>query len=310
MKKWWPLVRAFVLAMLTPVIVLAQGAATTVQSTAETADQNVEDAERRETIAQKFTMAFRMLYQSAGVQRIQTSDSPDAKRVLAEAHELLAKARSAIEANDLALADDLLNESLRQVGRALRLVPDRAQIEQRQRLDFARQLDQIQAFQASELLSMQRISPQPTGATRPPEIEQIRNLVQKAQGLADKDRFEEANRILASASDLIIESVVKLLASRTLVNDLKFDSPSAEYEYEMARHHSYQDLIPIAVGKFKLSPETVKQIGNLVTNGKNLRAVSSRQATDGDFKTAVKTLQDATDLMQRALELAGVVLPQ
>lgn len=295
----------------TPAEVVAQSVSPPqARSQAAGAEPAAADAERRETIEQKFTMAFRMLYQSAGVQRIQASDSADAKKILSEAHELFERAQSALKANDLTLADDLLNESLRQVGRALRLVPDRGQAEQQQRLKFARRLDEVQAFQASQLLSMQRISPQPTGATRPPEIEQIRILVHKAQGFAEKDRFEEANQVLASASELIIGSIAKLLASRTLINDLKFDSPSAAYEYEMARHHSYEDLVPIAVGNFKPPRETVMRIENLVTRGKNLRAESRKHAATGDYGAAVKALRDATDLMQRALELAGVILPQ
>lgn len=310
MKKLRSPAWALLLATLAPAVVLAQGAAPAVRNAAGGVAQAERDAERRETIEQKFTMAFRMLYQSAGVQRIEASDSEDAKKILAEAHDLFDRARSALAANDLTLADDLLNESLRQVGRALRRVPDRGQVEEQRRLNFARRLDEIQAFQASQLLSMQRISPQPTGATRPPEIEQIRMLVHKAQEFAEKDRFEEADRVLASASELIIGSIVKLLAPRTLIDDLKFDSPNAEYEYEMARHHSYEDLVPIAVAKFKPPPETAKQIENLMTKGRNLRAASRKQATSGDFRTAVKTLQEATDMMQRAVELAGVVLPQ
>lgn len=310
MKKLWLLVRALVLAMLSPVIVFGQETTTTAQSTAETAGQSVEDVERRGTIEQKFTMAFEMLYQSASIQRVWASDRMEAKRILAEAQDIFVRAREALGENNLTLADDLLNESLRQMGKALRLVSDHARREEQRRLKFARQLGEIQAFQASQLLSMRRISAEPTGATRPPEIDRIRDIMQKAQGLAEKDRYEEANQILAEARELIIGSITKLLAFRTLINDLRFDSPSTEYEYEIARHHSYEDLVPIAVAKFNPPAETVKGVENLVTRGKNLRAASGKQATDGDFKTAVKTLRDATDLMQRALELAGVVFPQ
>lgn len=268
------------------------------------------DEDRREAIEHKFTLVFRMLYQSPGARRVDDSSQDGAKALLAQAREQFAGARRELIGADPSSADGLLNHAIKLYGQAVRMVPDPAQVAEARRVRYTRALDEIQAFQGSQLLALQQADARTAAAARAPEVEQVRALVRKAQGLADLDRFDEAIGVLESARDLIVSSVAKVLASNTLVYDRKFSSPQAEFEYETARYSSFEDLVPIAMAKYRPGPEATRVIGELVERGQRTRNLAREQALHGDYQTGTRTLQQATALLEQALERAGLALPK
>ncbi|MBI2313868.1 MAG: hypothetical protein HYU77_15325 [Betaproteobacteria bacterium] len=265
--------------------------------------------ERREAIEHKFTLAFRMLYQSPGARRVDDSGDTGAKVLLAQAREQFAGARRELAGEDPSTADALLNNAIKLYGQAVRMVPDPAQAAEARRVRYTRALDEIQAFQGSQLLALQQ-APGAGPAARSAEMEQVRALIRRAQGLADQDKYDEAIGALDSARDLIVSSVARQLASKTLVYDRKFSSPQAEFEFETARFSSFEDLVPIAMAKFRPGAEATRAIGQLVERGQRTRDLGREQALHGDYRTGIQTLQQATALLQRALEQAGLALPQ
>lgn len=265
--------------------------------------------EKREVLEHKFTLVFRILYQSPGAARIDASDRAQAKAQLALARERFSGARREIVSENLEAADGLLSEALRMFGLAAREVPNPAQEQDARRVRFTRMLDEIQAFQGSQFLSARRQSH--GGKTiRNPGMEQARDLIREAQRLADTERFAEALGVLEKARDVIVSEAGALLASQTLVYDLNFASPEDEFEYESARYDSHADLIEIAVAKYRPEPEAVRDIGELVEKSRRVRSLARELAVHGDYPTGIKTLQDATRLLQRALERAGLALPK
>lgn len=269
----------------------------------------VRPEEKREALEHKFTLVFRILYQSPGATRIDGSDGAQAKTLLALARERFSGARRELVSVNLDAADSLLNDALQMFGRAARMVPDPAREQDARRVRFMRMLDEIQAFQGSQLFSMRH---QPGGGktTRNPGMDRARDLIREAQRLAEAERFAEAIGVLENARDVIVSEAGALLASKTLVYDLKFPSPEAEFEYESARYDSHADLIEIAVAKHRPEPEAVRDIGELVEKSRRARLLAQELAVHGDYPTGIKTLRDATGLLQRALERAGLVLPK
>lgn len=266
--------------------------------------------DRREAIEHKFTLAFRMLYQSPGARRVDGSGDARAKALLAQAREQFTGARRELTGTDPSAADGLLNTAIKLYGQAVRLVPDPAQVAEARRVRYTRALDEIQAFQGSQLFALQQADARTAAAARAPEMERIRGIVRNAQGLADQDKFDEAIGVLENARDLIVSSVARLLASKTLVYDRKFSSPQAEFDYETARHSSFEDLVPIAITKYKPTPEATRAIGELVDRSQRTRNLAREQALHGDFQTGIRTLQQATALLEQALERAGLASPK
>lgn len=268
-----------------------------------------EAEEKRETLEHKFTLVFRVLHQSPGALRIAASDHAQAKALIALARERFSAARQEIVAANLDVADGLLNDVLRMFGRAARMVPDPVQEQDARRVRFTRMLDEIQAFRGSQSLSMQR-RPRDGEMAHNPNRDRTGELIREAQELAEGERFAEAIGVLEKVRDAIVSEAGALLASKTLVYELKFSSPEAEFEYEIARYGSYEDLIPIAVAKYRPGSEAVRDIAELAEKSGRARSLARELAAHGDYPAGIKTLQDATGLLEKAVERAGLTLPR
>jgi len=68
--------------------------------------------------------------------------------------------------------------------------------------------------------------------------------------------------------------------------------------------------VPIALAQAQLPQETVALAQGYARQGRGAREAAQQQAGGGDARAAVKTMQDATSHLQRALRVAGVVVPQ
>ena len=276
--------------------------------TAEQPGADAEQMERRAALEQKMNFASQVLFQASGARRVAASDNEDAKSILKDARELFTKARAAIDGGNLVAANDLVSESLRLVARAVQLVPDAGQEVQQERLRFVHGLQALQTFQASHLLSMRQISEAPTGATRPPELEQVRGLLAQAQTQADSGKYREALQTLTRAAEVITTGAPKLMAGRAADYQIRFASPSAAFEFENARFHSYEDLVPIAVSYLKPKDDRMQEIQRAVEEGRRIHEKSRELAVAGEFERAASMSEQATDQMLRALKLAGVAL--
>lgn len=297
---------ACMMAMGGPSAAWGQAAA---EATPEQAAAEAEFARQRAAIEQKMSFASQVLFQAAGARRVAASDNADAKAILSEARELFTKARAAIDARNLVAANDLVSESLRLAARAVQQVPDEGQDVQ-QRLRFTHRLQDLQTFQASHLLSMRQVSEVPTGATRPPELEQVRELMAQAQTLADSGKYGDAQQTLARAAEVITTSAPKLMAGRAADYDIKFASASGAFEFENARFHSYEDLVPVAVGYLKPPQERMEEIRKAVDEGRRIHEQSRELAVKGEFERAARLSEQATAQMRKALKVAGVGLQE
>jgi hypothetical protein len=272
------------------------------------ADQSAPDfnASSRQEVEQKMTMAKQMLYSSSGVKRLEgggdSSTHQAARLILNEARVLLDSARVAFDNKFLKEADDLAGEAMRQAGVAFRLQPDPARILQQEKSRYAHLQEEIRTFLDSKMVT--------SASSSPPELEQIRESMKKAQTLADKGSFVEANELLAKARKSINATISKLMVSKTVSYEVKFDSPKDEFEYEMHRHQSIVDLLPLAVAEYKPSKETLKEVDVAMERVKQLQTAAEKLAAGGDFKAAMRTLKQSTNEVYSAMELVGLVVPR
>ena len=161
------------------------------------------------------------------------------------------------------------------------------------------QLDWLRAFVAAE--------PAPAVAA---DLDRIRGLVERARTFAHAGRYREANKLLAEAHETVVSALNKMLASATLVYDLKFKSAAEEFDYEIARYRSYEELIPIAYAELKPSGGAVNLSERYVKESRATRDIAQQQAARGDYRSAIKTLQEATGRLQTALRAVGLVVPE
>jgi tetratricopeptide (TPR) repeat protein len=131
-------------------------------------------------------------------------------------------------------------------------------------------------------------------------------LVKTAKVFAAQDQYQDAVKLMQNASDMLTEALGALLESQTVVYDKNFATPKEEYEYELSRYDSYEELIPLAIEQRQPLEQTVKMMHDLAARAKDVRDQGVALAAKGDHKQAILALQAATERLQQALRLAGV----
>lgn len=263
------------------------------------------------TLESKLRLVTQLLAQSPAVQRILQSNSTQAKQQLADARAFYAKAQAESIAGGAGAAIQLLDESLRQIALASNLVPDVAQQEAHERSQNAALREAIRTFETlyNSLSSrMAKTNVQTAAVTF--DIGRVDGMVEKADDLIVSGKQHEANMVLTNAYRMVVTALNKMLAAATIVYDLTFASPMDEYRYEVARNRSYEELIPIALAPLNAASETAVLAGRYVQRSRDLRDAAQKQATSGEYTSALKTIQDATASLQHSLRIAGVVVPQ
>lgn len=307
-KKLLFTVPAVLAALAGEPLFAADSAPGTKQASGNTTVQSAEDI-----LKQKLHLVNQLLNQSAApaIQRITQSSNALAKGQIATARSNYLKAQAEFNAGRLDQAGKLLNEALQLVGSASRLVPDPALAGAEARAHYQELLEGMRTFQNSYQIISDRLSAKkgPSSVVAL-DLEKIRTSVDKAEALARAGNFKEANVWLTSAHDIVVSTLNNMVKAETFVYDLKFNSPEEEFKYEVDRYRSYDDLLPIAKAELKPPGETVKLTDRVVQQSRELLAFAEKNAAKGDYAAAVKSMQGATEHLQRSLRILGVDVPQ
>lgn len=278
-------------------------------NTAESGAEVRPDAERV-TLASKLRLVKLLLDASPAVKRIPQSSNAQAKKKLADAQVFFAKAESESKAGRGDAAIQLLDEALREIVSASRLVPDAAQLAAQERTRNTELRESIRNFQLLHKNASNRAAKKAQAPAAAADLGRLDGMVEKADALIAAGNQHEANLLLNDAYKIAVAALNKMLTSETLVYSLKFDTPAEEFQYELARNRSYEELIPIALAQLNTKPETATLAERYVQQSRDLRDAAQKQAGSGDYPAALKNIQDATSHLQRSLRIAGVVVPQ
>lgn len=254
--------------------------------------------EHRAAVEQKLKLADQMLFRSAGARRVAAGGNQEALQLLGRARGLYGNAREALEAGNLAAADELAAESLRQLGVAVRMVPEAGGGAEEARQRYARILNAVQVFQGSHFVGALR-----TANPLPPEAERVRELVARAQGRAQAEDFAEAARVMDQAAALILAAAPKLMVAPG--SGL---SGAAALAWEGARYQGYEDLVAVAASRAGSTPERERRLQGALDRGRALNIRAQDLAVSGRHDEAMTATQDAIAALQEALRAAGGTL--
>lgn len=263
-------------------------------------------------VEQKAQMVERLLFNSPVAARVSSSQNEEARRHLTNARELSTHGRALASTGQLRGADALLNEAIWEIGRAQQLVPDQAA----RLIDERARYDQLSGSVSALLRTYQLGVSGPGVITMRPEATAERNVtramaaVEQARAQADAGQMPEANRTLDQALALLLRDALGRLDGQTLVYDRRFANSRDEFAYELARHRSLDGLVPLAVLEYRPSREAQVLIERYVRQARSLRDRAEAQASAADHANALLSLADGTDHLQRALQAAGLSVPQ
>jgi len=138
----------------------------------------------------------------------------------------------------------------------------------------------------------------------------IDELEDKADALAEQNKYSEALEPLEQAFLMVKSSVQNLRQGKTLVRSLNFASKKEEYEYELDRNHTHFMLLKMLIDKKKnLSDYSKRQITTLRARAEQLAKQAEKLAANNDYPLAVETLEESTKQLVRAIRMGGVFIP-
>jgi len=263
------------------------------------------------SVEQKRAMVAGIVRDSPLATRIAASPDPDARKYFATAQALQDQATTLLAAGRVVAADALLNEAMWQIGRARALAPDPAAALIGERARFRQLQDSIVALQRSYEINLARERARGAGEpTAGRELDKARALIAEANALGAADRYTEANRVLDRALALLLADFHVVLGGQALIYSRAFPQPQDEYPFELERNRSYESLVPLAVTEYRPGKDALALIDRHVQENGSLREQAQKQAAAHNLKAAVRSLQDGTEALQRALQAAGLVVPQ
>ncbi len=258
-----------------------------------------------QVVEQKITLVSRMLHGSPVATRIAASGNAAAHAHVKQAEQLLQRSHALVGANDLVGADGVLNEAMWQIGKARELVPDPAAKEIGERARFAQTAHGVELLDAAYQQHLAR-----TGHQADSDLARARALAEEARQMATAEKYLEANALLSRARDLMLASYHRHLGSATIIYAETFVNSAGKYAYELDRYRDYESLLPIALRDLNVSRETSALVNRVAERAHALHGQAVQRAERKDFNAAIRLVTQATAQLQRALTVAGVVVPQ
>ncbi len=241
---------------------------------------------------------------SKPAKRVRSSNNSEAKLLLESSQNKLAEARVLQKTGDNRGAMLLIDEALRNMSLASRMVPSesvKSEQEQRYR-DAVSQVEQqeVNYKKASERLAAQG------GEVAEYSRSDVSAFKLSAKSHANEKRYVAAISDIQQADRVVTTALNKMLDSQTIKYELNLDTPQGEYEYEHNRYLGYAELVPVAIEEKKPSKGQMMLLNGFVNKSKSMNAKSEAMAEEGNFSDAIRLAQEATKQVRRALRMLGV----
>ena len=260
-----------------------------------------QDDPQRLQVEQRVRLTARLIADSRTAQRIVSSGDREAIGHLDEGRVHHSLAEDRLARGDLSGARKAVDDAMRHIGMARRMVPDASA-----RLDAARARHDQLAPSVERLLEAWRGRGVSAGD---PGLLQADAEIAAARLAQQEGRYEDANRRLAVAERHILDGVNALLHAATLDYTARATTPAEALALELAQHQSLAELIPIALADLRPAPPAVALIERYQDASLGLRAQALQSRQHGDTAQALVHIRSATLNLQRALAAAGVITP-
>jgi hypothetical protein len=258
----------------------------------------------REQLERKFGSTQTLIESSSGARQIEASGAAAAAAQRTKARELHKRAAEALRAGDLEGANKLLDESSRAMFEGVRVAAPQQVTDAKQRTDYTARLESTRALVDAQ----KRIAAEKGGARAAEPAKQAEALVAEAEKLAAANQLPEAKLKVDQAYWIVKASIGTLRNGDTLVRSLDFATPLEEYQYEIDRNDTHRMLVDMLL-KDKRGGGSDAMVDQAVASSTTLRKQAEGQAARNDHKTAIKTLEDSTRELVKAIRAAGVYIP-
>jgi hypothetical protein len=250
----------------------------------------------------------KLIENSSAAKKIDASGNAEAQKVRQQARDLYQQAVAASKAGNEAEEKRLLGEASRTMFQAVRLVEIPKSLVDKHQRDYQDRLASVTAL----LEAHDRIK-QEKGAVADDQGELHRIVEAKlaeAEALKAQQKYVEGRAVLDQAYAAAKVAIEQLRGGDTLVRSLNFASKEEEYHYELDRNDTHRMLVEVLLAeKMQNSQGVKKMVDKFMGKAADIRKTAEQQAASGEFEAAVRSLEDSTKEIVRAIRSAGIYIP-
>lgn len=257
-------------------------------------------------VRQKLSYA-QMVLGSGSAKRVEASGNENALAMLNNARSQVDAAKVSLDGGQLQTAMNQVNAGLRLLTAASREITtdsEMAGIDYKARYEELN--NSLETYEGSYKRNLERAAKTKEPVRSSLDEAEYRRLVDEGHMLASQDDYAGAAKSLEKAQGMITAILTDMLHAQTVTYDKKFETPKEEYEYELARLESYEELVPLAIEQKQPSERALELIDSFVQKAAKIKGEGQEVAARGDYKMAIMAMQAATSNLQRALRMAGV----
>jgi hypothetical protein len=264
-------------------------------------------AAERAQLDQRIRLTARLLADPPTLQRIAASGDLRATAHVDEGRVHQALAEQALASGDLATARRAVDDALRHLAQARRLVPDAPARQAAQRQRHEQQLAALERL-IDAWRARAPAADGERGATDA-DLPAALGLIATARQRAEESRYDDSLQALAAAERHVLTGMNRLLHQRTLDYTPGGGTPEQQWRAELARLDALTELVPLALAELKPRADMAALIERYAETARALRAQAQQQWQAGDAAQAQTHLRNGQLYAQRALAAAGLTTP-
>ena len=246
----------------------------------------------------------RLVFTSSGAQRVKDSGKPAALEARQQAVAAFEAAEGSWKSGDLKGANKKLDEATGHMFEAIRVAGAGEAMRQKREDDYVARDESVDVL----VDALQRIADEKHANGKvAAALRKVKQHHAEAERLHAAGEVVAARKEMDSAYETAKVAIESLRGGDTLVRDLNFASKEEEYRYEIDRNDTHQMLIKVLLEEKGSSAK--KMADTYVQKAAKLRKRAEGEAARGDHAAAVKTLEEATGELVRAIRSAGVYIP-
>ena len=259
----------------------------------------------REQLERKLNSTATLIETSSAAKQIESSGAAGAALQRTRARELHQQAREAFQAGQLEACARLLDAASQAMFDAVRVAAPEQLEARKQRADFDARLESTRAL----LEAQKRIAAEKSAGPRASEVSRrVEALIAQANEQARGGLLADARRTLDQAYLAVKLGAIGLRDGDTVVRSLNFANKAEEYAYEIDRNDTHRMLVQLLL-KDKRGGGTDAIVDQFLAASARLRGQAEEQAARREHEAAVKTLEDSTRELVKAIRGAGVYIP-
>jgi hypothetical protein len=255
-------------------------------------------------LERKLTSTATLLETSTAARQIEASGNAAAAERRASARDLHARAAAALRSGDLEGSSKLLDQASRAFIEAVRLAAPTQVTDAKRRTDYQARVESTRALlDAQKRIGAEKNQPRAGETSR-----QVEGMIADAERHAQGGRLADAQRTIDQAYLTVKAAIGTLRGGETVVRSLNFETPADEYHYEIDRNDTHRMLVDMLL-KEKRGGGSDQMVDQAVSTAAQLRSRAESEAARKDHKSAIKTLEDSTRELVKAIRAAGVYIP-